>query len=157
MILPFDPGDFSWGHGSAGAATQYPALLIPFDPGDFGWGGPAANDFPLEVNGVTIEVHVDSPDAAFEPMAPIARRGAQGKLLSAITSVRGQKRDQRFTTIPLSSPDADTQEAALLIGIPVTCTGWLVGGSITALPYDVQRDPIAGGALFVIQFGLLES
>lgn len=133
MMLAFDPADFSWGHGGGGFA------------------------YALQVGGVDIDVHVDSPQGSLEPMAPIARRGVQGKLLSAITATRGQKLDKRFATIPLDSSDADTQEAALLAGIPVTCAGWLLGGSLTALPYDVGREPIAGGALFIIHFGLLES
>lgn len=111
----------------------------------------------LTYGGVDIDLHVDSPSGSLEPMAPIARRGPQGKLLSAITSTRGQKFNaQGLYTVPLNSSDADTQEAALTSGIPESCSGMLTG-SITALASNVRREPIAGGTLFVLTFDLLES
>lgn len=106
--------------------------------------------------GVDIDLFVEIPRGDLNPMAPIARRGATGNVLSAITTQRGQKLNlPGLRTIPLDPSDADTQETALAEGIPKACTGPITG-SITALARNVRREPIAGGALSVIHFDLME-
>lgn len=111
----------------------------------------------LTIGGVPIDVHVEGAETSFEPMAPNARRGARGGLLSAITSTRGDKGMEPFRTIPLDASALATQEAAVAIGVPLSCVGELVGGTVTCFAHNVDIESIAGGALFVLSFELHES
>jgi hypothetical protein len=133
-MIGFDPGELSWGHGSAVAVA-----------------------YALRIGALDVSVRVGGHRRTHEPLAREVYRNAQGKALTSITSARGHKRRYPIRTSPLSSSATSTLVAAITTGLPLSCTGWLVDGSVTAYAQDVAVDsePASNG-LSTVSFVLVE-
>lgn len=104
------------------------------------WAGGSSGTYayPLQVGALAIQVVQDGEQSDWRPLAPEARRGTNGNLLSAITSARGHRAVRRYRTIPMSRTAAETLTDALTTGLPLAFTGWLVDGAVTAFARRVR-------------------
>lgn len=109
----------------------------------------------LIVGGVTVPVAADGGVAEARPQIGEVVRSFDGTPRS---SVRDVAREWEIRTVPITTTAAGTLLAALEGAHPISCSGDLLGGSISCTPTEVNVTPqkIKGTTLYkVVSFRLL--
>ena len=94
----------------------------------------------LVIAGTTVKVARTSAAETIERIGTSSRAYA-GNLRS---TVRSEKRTWKVTTTPMIAADAATLRAAIALAAQVTCTGNMLGGSVTC-EVEMTDGPYVGG------------